>query len=140
MEIRALTGFDLGTREQFGRSYSPLSGCNPALGAISGEPFSIPYTIPTYIPPQPIEMIDVNTGKKKVFTVENAQALAKLIQQGYNIYSQIKGGSGSQKVVVVRSSNSIPPPSTAGINTKSIIGIGVAALIMISLYLSVKNK
>tara|TARA_R110001606_G_scaffold284360_2_gene432701 strand:- start:63 stop:500 length:438 start_codon:yes stop_codon:yes gene_type:complete len=145
MEIRALTGFDLGTREQFGRSYSPLSGCNPALGAIGsqrgGQPeFAIPYDIPAYIPPQPIEMIDVNTGKKKVFTVENAQALAKLIQQGYNIYSQIKGGSGSQKVVVVRSSNSIPPPSTAGINTKSIIGIGVAALIMISLYLSVKNK
>jgi len=138
MEIRALTGFDMETRQQFGRSYSPLSGCNPALGAIGA--FSIPYTIPTYIPPQPIEMIDVNTGKKKVFTVENAQALANLIQQGYNIYSQIKGGSGSQKVVVVRSSNSIPPPSTAGINTKSIIGIGVAALIMISLYLSVKNK
>ena len=32
MEIRALTGFDKSTREQYGRSYTPLNGTNTLLG------------------------------------------------------------------------------------------------------------
>lgn len=32
MEIRALTGFDKKTREQYGRSYTPLNGTHTLLG------------------------------------------------------------------------------------------------------------
>ena len=32
MEIRALTGFEKSTREQYGRSYTPLNGTNTLLG------------------------------------------------------------------------------------------------------------
>jgi len=32
MEIRALTGFDKKTREQYGRSYTPLNGTDTLLG------------------------------------------------------------------------------------------------------------
>jgi len=34
MEIRALTGFDMQTRKEYGRSYTPLNGCNTILGNI----------------------------------------------------------------------------------------------------------
>jgi len=147
MEIRALTGFDLETRQQYGRSYTPLNGTNTLLGlggnydgTTSRNNVKFDVNIPAFVPPQPIEMIDSSTGQKKVFTVQNAQQLAALIQQGFNLYKQIKGATGSRNVVVVRSNTQIPPPKTSGLNTKSLIGIGVAALIMISLFISVKNK
>jgi len=143
MEIRALTGFDLETRQQYGRSYTPLNGTNTLLGSqgIGLEPKTVKFNvdIPAYVPPQPLEMIDSSTGQKKIFTVQNAQQLAALIQQGYNLFQQIRGATGSQKVVVVRSNTQIPP-ATAGLNPKSLIGIGVAALIMISLFISVRNS
>ena len=147
MEIRALTGFDLETRQQYGRSYTPLNGTNTLLGlggnydgTTSRSNVKFDVDIPAYIPPQPLEMIDSSTGQKKTFTVQNAQQLAALIQQGFNLYQQIKGATGSKKVVVVRSNTQIPPPKTAGLKINSLIGIGVAALIMISLFISVKNK
>tara|TARA_R110000824_G_scaffold200622_1_gene384619 strand:+ start:1618 stop:2061 length:444 start_codon:yes stop_codon:yes gene_type:complete len=147
MEIRALTGFDLETRQQYGRSYTPLNGTNTLLGlggnydgTTSRSNVKFDVDIPAYIPPQPLTMIDSSTGQKKVFTVQNAQQLAALIQQGFNLFQQIKGATGSKKVVVVRSNTQIPPPKTSGLNTNSLIGIGVAALIMISLFISVKNK
>ena len=136
MEIRALTGFDMETREQFGRSYSPLSGCNPALGAISGKPFSIPYTIPTYIPPQPIEMIDVNTGKKKWFTVDNITALTNLLRQGQKLIRKPQGGSGSKIVYVnppVKSNTSV------GLSKKAMIGIGLGLVAAVALFVVVKK-
>ena len=34
MEIRALTGFEKSTREQYGRSYTPLNGGNTLLGNV----------------------------------------------------------------------------------------------------------
>jgi len=34
MEIRALTGFDKATRQQYGRSYTPLNGGNTLLGNV----------------------------------------------------------------------------------------------------------
>lgn len=136
MEIRALTGFDLGTREKFGRSYSPLSGCNPALGAIAGQPFSIPYTIPTYMPPQQIEMIDVSTGRKKVFTVENAEKLAALIAQGMKLYGSVRGGSGSQTV----RGPSPGPTSDTSIDTTKILMYGGIAAAIVALIFIIKNK
>jgi len=136
MEIRALTGFDMETREQFGRSYSPLSGCNPALGAISAQPFSIPYTIPTYVPPQKIEMLDTSTGKKKIFTVDNINALTKLLQQGQKLIRRPQGGSGSQTVYVkppVKSNTSV------GLSKKAMIGIGLGLVAAIALFVVVKK-
>ena len=146
MEIRALTGFDLETRQQYGRSYTPLNGTNTLLGlgsqSIGLDPKTVKFNvdIPAYVPPQPLEMIDSSTGQKKVFTVQNAQQLAALIQQGFNLFQQIKGATGSRNVVVVRSNTQIPPPSKSGLSTNSLIGIGVAALIMISLFMSVRNS
>ena len=134
MEIRALTGFDMETREQFGRSYSPLSGCNPALGAIGA--FSIPYNIPTMIPPQQIEMIDVNTGKKKFFTVSNAEKLAALVAQGMKIYGSVKGGSGSKTVRLPQP----PPRSNTSIDTNRILIYGGIAAAIIALTFIIKNK
>ena len=136
MEIRALTGFDMETREQFGRSYSPLSGCNHALGAISGQPLSIPYTIPSYVPPQQIEMIDVNTGKKKFFTVSNAEKLAALVAQGMKIYGSVKGGSGSKTVRLPQP----PPRSSTSIDTNRILIYGGIAAAIIALTFIIKNK
>lgn len=136
MEIRALTGFDLKTREQFGRSYSPLNGCNPALGAIGGQPFSIPYTIPSYVPPQQIEMIDVNTGKKNFFTVSNAEKLAALVAQGMKIYSSVKGGSGSQTVRLPQP----PTRSSTSIDTNKILMYGGIAAAIIAFAFIIKNK
>jgi len=144
MEIRALTGFDLETRQQYGRSYTPLNGTNTLLGSqgIGLKPKTVKFDvkIPAIVPPQPLEMIDVNTGKKKVFTVQNAEQLAALIQQGFNLFQKIKGASGSRNVVVVRSDTQIPPPEKGGLNPKTLIGIGVTALIMISLFISVRNS
>ncbi len=37
MEIRALTGFDKATREQYGRSYTPLNGGNTLLGNVASN-------------------------------------------------------------------------------------------------------
>lgn len=37
MEIRALTGFEKSTREQYGRSYTPLNGGNTLLGVYYPE-------------------------------------------------------------------------------------------------------
>ena len=143
MEIRALTGFDLGTREQFGRSYSPLSGCNPALGAISGgypssKDLSSQYTIPTYVPPQQIEMVDVQTGKKKWLTVDNAEKLAALIRQGMAIWGTIRGGSGSQTVQGPRPNPNVKTNTSMGINPMLIYGGVAVAIVAIALIMSKK--
>ena len=141
MEIRALTGFDMETREQFGRSYSPLSGCNPALGAIgsqrAGQPqFGIPYNIPKIIPPQQIEMLDLSTGKKKWFTVDNINALTRLLQQGLQLIRRPRGGYGSQTVYVnppVKSNTSL------GLTKKAMIGIGLGLVAAVALFVVVKK-
>ena len=141
MEIRALTGFDMETREQFGRSYSPLSGCNPALGAIGsqqpGQPqFSIPYTVPAYVPPQKIEMLDTSTGKKKWFTVDNITALTNLLRQGQQLIRRPQGGSGSKTVYVkppVKSNTSV------GLSKKAMIGIGLGLVAAVALFVVVKK-
>lgn len=146
MEIRALTGFDMETREQFGRSYSPLSGCNPALGAIGSQvPYvstkqltSIPYTIPQMIPPQKIEMLDTSTGKKKWFTVDNIDALTKLLEQGQKLIRRPSGGSGS-KTVYVGVKPKVSSKTKLGLSKKAMIGIGLGLVAAVALFVVVKK-
>jgi len=133
MEIRALTGFDSQTLQKYGRSYSPLNGhCSPGIGG-----FSIPYTIPSYIPPQQIEMLDPTTGKKKLFSVANIQQLISLISQGFMLFSTIKGGTGStevqgpkptQKQIDTRSEGT--SLSFAGINITTLVGVVIIAALL----------
>jgi len=131
MQIRALTGTNVQELEIYGRSYSPLNGnCGPGIGS-----FSIPYTIPTYIPPQKIEMIDVN-GKKKIFTVSNIEQLTRLIMQGFALYSNIKG-SGQTTVQApkpnaaqIKTKSEKTSLSFAGLNITTIIGVAIAAIFL----------
>ena len=75
MEIRALTGVDPANTRKYGRQYTPLNGTknialgSPNVGVLPSKGVEIPVEIPTYIPPQKLEMIDPQTGKKKFFTV-----------------------------------------------------------------------
>jgi hypothetical protein len=82
--------------------------------------------IPAYVPPQPLEFVDVKTGQKKTFSIENAQKLANLIQQGYNLVQQIKGGTGQRKVVVVRSESDLKP-TQAGFGKIALVFAGLLA-------------
>ena len=144
MEIRALTGFDMETRQQFGRSYSPLSGCNPALGAIGSQvPYvstkqltSIPYTIPQMIPPQKIEMLDTSTGKKKWFTVDNIDSLTKLLEQGQKLIRRPSGGSGSKTVYV---KTPVKSKTKVGLSKNAMIGIGLGLVAAVALFVVVKK-
>jgi len=108
-----------------------------ALGNPQPKGVQFDVTIPQYVPPQPLEFIEPTTGKKKVFTIDNAQKLADLIQQGYNLVQQIKGGTGQRKVVVVRSNDSINPVK-AGFNITTVLGGAIAAYILFSLLMSRK--
>jgi hypothetical protein len=89
----------------------------------------IPYTIPAYIPMQPLEMIDPVTKKKKVFTVENAEKLADLITKGWDLYGKVKGGSGKRTIILKRK----PKPTTAGLNVTTVLGGLIAAYVILSL-------
>ena len=143
MEIRALTGFNTQTRKQYGRQYTPLNGTltalgSPNVGVLPSKGVEIPVEIPTYIPPQKLQMIDVKTGKKKFFTVENIQQLTELLQQGFELFDQIKGGQGKKVVVIKRSESDITPPKQAGMQIVSVLGGLVGAYILFSLLMSKK--
>jgi len=43
MEIRALTGFNTQTRQQYGRQYTPLNGTLTALGSPMGGKFDFSF-------------------------------------------------------------------------------------------------
>ena len=121
MEIRALTGFDMQTRQEYGRSYTPLNGCKTLLGAISGDSI------------EEVLVKDPNTGKKKWLTVENAQQLIDLIAKGFKLFGRRRRR---------RSGNRPPDPpiestSNTKLGTMTMIGIGVAA---IALIIILKNK
>jgi hypothetical protein len=121
------------------------------LGDLEPKGVTIPVTIPTYIPPQPLEMLDPVTKEKKTFTIDNISKLIALLSQGFTLFSQIRGGTGSQ-VINVQTDFSRKDPdggsgggsgggaNTAGVSVNSLIGYGVAAAIMISLYMSLKDK
>lgn len=116
------------------------------LGTPQSKGVTIPVTIPTYVPPQQLEMIEVSTGKKKLITVDNISKLIELLSQGYKLFSQIRGGTGSQTVYVTQTDFSTKPSGgsggvkEAGISVNSLIGYGVAAAIMLSLYMSLRKK
>ena len=121
------------------------------LGTPESKGVTIPVDIPTFIPPQQLEMIDTSTGKKKLFTVDNISKLIALLSQGYQLFTQIKGGTGSQTVYVTQTDFSREPDgggsgggsgggTEAGISVNSLIGYGVAAAIMLSLYMTLKDK
>lgn len=143
MEIRALTGFNTQTRKQYGRQYTPLNGTltalgSPSIGELPSKGVEFPVEIPAYIPPQKLEMIDPQTGKKKFFTVENIQQLTELIMKGFTLFDQIKGGQGKKVVVVKRSKSNITPPKQAGIQIVGVLGGLVGAYILFSLLMSKK--
>lgn len=144
MEIRALTGFNKQTRQQYGRQYTPLNGTknvclgSPNVGVLPSKGVEIPVEIPAYIPPQKLEMIDPQTGKKKFFTVENIQQLTELIMKGFTLFDQIKGGQGKKVVVIKRSESDITPPKQAGMQIVSVLGGLVGAYILFSLLMSKK--
>jgi hypothetical protein len=143
MEIRALTGFNEQTRRRYGRSYSPLNGTRTctALGSPQsyGVDFDIPtqVTLPSYIPQQEIEMIDVNTGRKKIFTVENINQLTELIKSGFALYSALRGGRGTG-VTVDNPTPPPAPPTTAGLNVTTAVAGLVGAYLIFSLLMSKK--
>tara|TARA_R110002153_G_scaffold71383_1_gene186937 strand:+ start:1500 stop:1883 length:384 start_codon:yes stop_codon:yes gene_type:complete len=124
------------------------------LGTPESKGVTIPVDIPTFIPPQQLEMIDTSTGKKKLFTVDNISKLIALLSQGYQLFTQIRGGTGSQTVYVTQTDFSREPTDgweksgggssgggkEAGISVNSLIGYGVAAAIMLSLYMTLKDK
>ena len=121
------------------------------LGTPESKGVTIPVDIPTFIPPQQLEMIDTSTGRKKLFTVDNISKLIDLLSQGYKLFTQIRGGTGSQTVYVTQTDFSREPDSgssggssgggkEAGISVNSLIGYGVAAAIMLSLYMTLKDK
>tara|TARA_R110000782_G_scaffold103018_1_gene190450 strand:+ start:2646 stop:3026 length:381 start_codon:yes stop_codon:yes gene_type:complete len=123
------------------------------LGTPESKGITIPVTVPKFIPPQQMEMIDTSTGRKKLFTVDNVSNLISLLSQGYQLFSQIKGGTGSQTVYVTQTDFSRKPDGSsdgsgggsggakkAGINVDSLLGYGIAAAIMLSLYMTLKNK
>jgi hypothetical protein len=120
------------------------------LGTPESKGVTIPVDIPTFIPPQQLEMIDTSTGKKKLFTVDNISKLIALLSQGFKLFTQIKGGTGSQTVYVTQTDFSREPTDgsgggsgggkEAGISVNSLIGYGVAAAIMLSLYMTLKDK
>ncbi len=146
MEIRALTGFNTQTRQQYGRQYTPLNGTLTALGSPSVGilPKEVDFGVntqiklPSYIPQQKIEMLDPQTGKKKWFTVDNINALTSLIQQGFKIFGDLKGGRGERVVVVKQSKSDIQPPKQAGMQVVSVLGGLVGAYLLFSLLMSKK--
>ena len=120
------------------------------LGTPESKGVTIPVDIPTFIPPQQLEMIDTSTGRKKWFTVDNINNLIDLLTKGYKLFTQIRGGTGSQTVYVTQTDFSREPTDgsgggsgggkEAGISVNSLIGYGVAAAIMLSLYMTLKDK
>lgn len=128
MQIRALTGFSENTIRQYGRSYSPLNGYGSNCTSL-GSPRAIgstqPYTTFTSIPAQTVQVKDPKTGKTTFFTADNMNALTALLQQGYQLVSSLRGGSGSQTI------NVPTPPPSPGISKELLIGVGALALIFI---------
>ena len=131
MEIRALTGFNEETIKSYGRSYTPLNSCT-VLGAVDDAIVlkskgldSIPINIPAIVPPQQLKMTDPVTKKTKIVTVQNATQLADLLTKGFSLLSQIRGGSGGVRTVVV------PSKPKSGLSTELIIGMGALALIFL---------
>ena len=117
-----------------------LLGNTDELITVKSKQVVLPVTVPKFIPPQPLEFIDPVTKKKKKFDVKNIQQYIDLLKQGFELYTQIRGATGRQTVEIKTDFSPLPPPTAAGFNPKTLIGVGVAAAIMLSLYLSLNKK
>jgi len=107
------------------------------LGNLQSKDVQFNVQIPSFVPPQPLEFVDATTGKKKIFTVNNAQKLIDLVQQGYNLVDKIKGGTGEREVVVVRSQTDIKP-TQAGFGK---IGLIIGGLFVLgTLFYTLRNR
>ena len=124
MQIRALSGFSENTIQRYGRPYTPVGNIT-VLGGIGN----------TDIPAQQVAVKDPKTGKTKLVTVDNINALTNLIQQGFKIVSDIKGKRG-ERVKPPRPRQTLTPPQKAGISPMLLLGFGALALII----LITKNK
>ena len=146
MEIRALTGFDETVREKYGRSYSPLSGT--ALGAVTSS------VVP--------KIFDCMRGKPEFVYKRRADGSHSFVTEEGDIYYSngtkynastnthmswsCKDYEFEDKTPVetfeedVNTDINLPSPTKAGFNPKTLIGVGVAAAIMLSLYLSLNKK
>jgi hypothetical protein len=96
--------------------------------------FDTKIQLPAYIPQQKIEMIDVKTGQKKTFNIDNINALINLIQQGFNLYSSIQGGTGKGQVVY--QPTPLPPKQAGFGKIATVIGGVAAAYVLFSLLMS----
>ena len=105
-----------------------------------GVTFDTQIQLPAYIPQQKIEMIDVKTGKKKIFTVDNINDVINLIQQGFALFTKIKGGTGTgQKVSQPTPKPTAPKPTQAGFGkVATVLGGVAAAYVLFSLLMSRK--
>lgn len=118
MEIRALTGFDETVRKKYGRSYSPLSGT--ALGSHRLMTDEEQYFEKTFDP-------NINLEKKSKFDNPN------------EIFEEVSFDP-QRDLSPFPEKKLLPPPNKAGFNPKTLIGVGVTAAIMLSLYLSLNKK
>lgn len=125
MQIRALSGFSENTIQQYGRPYTPVGNIT-VLGGIGS----------TDIPAQQVAVKDPKTGKTKLVTVDNINALTALIQQGFEVVSAIRNRKGEQVKPPKPRRPTPPAPLTAGISKE--ILIGAAALVLFILI--TKNK
>jgi putative exporter of polyketide antibiotics len=83
-------------------------------------------------------MVDVQTGKKKWLTVDNAEKLAALIRQGMAIWGTIRGGTGSQTVQGPMPNPNVKTNTSMGINPMLIYGGVAVAIVAIALVMSKK--
>ena len=104
-----------------------------------GVTFDTRIQLPAYIPQQKIEMIDVKTGQKKTFTVDNINALINLIQQGFSLYSQIQGGTGTGQVVTQPTPRPTAPKQAGFGKVATVLGGVAAAYVIFSLLMSTRK-
>ena len=103
--------------------------------------------IPEIVPPQRLEFIDPKTKKKRTFDVSKADDILELIKKGWDLFSTIRNGRGRVQTYTVDSTTTTGGNNGSGgvkeaglFNAKNIIGFGVAAAIMLSLYMSLNKK
>ncbi len=145
MEIRALTGFNKSTREQYGRSYTPLNGMKKtALGSPIGFMYYSQDTLNNIknqdIPTQDVEVQD-ESGRKKIITIDNANSLISLIERGFKLVQGFRNRQGTNVTIIPDykpSGDNGTTPKKAGLNITTVIGGAVAAYIVFSLLMSKK--
>ena len=113
MEIRALTGFSDEVKNKYGKAYSPLNGHGVLLGGMQTRGIGGGMVeVPNYLPAQEVKVKDPATGQEKWLTVENAEALAKILGAGLEVITSLRGASKDTRTVYTPQ----PPKSGGGSN------------------------